>query len=161
MIRKGTIEDLPRLEAIARAVARGLHAEGIDQWSETYPAAADFLRDVRAEGLLVWEETGMIRGSLSLLPDTDEVYRTISWPEGRALVIHRVMVDPVFRKSGIGGALLDEAVRIARSQGFALLKVDTHPDNARMRRFLGKAGFSEVGWLEAIHRVAYAKPLQE
>lgn len=161
MIRRGTAEDALRLDAIARAVAKGLHAEGIDQWSDAYPSAADFRRDAEAGGLYVWEAEGTIHGSLSLLPDTEAVYRTIAWPEGLAFVIHRVMVDPACRKSGIGGTLLAEAVRIAREQGAVLLKVDTHPDNARMRRFLEKAGFREVGWLAAIHRVAYAKALEE
>ena len=161
MIRKGTAEDAGRLGEIARTVARGLHAEGIDQWSEVYPSAADFRRDAEAGGLFVWEEEGILRGSLSLLPDDDAAYRAIAWPEGFAFVIHRVMVDPVCRKTGIGAALLAEAVRTARCQGAVLLKVDTHPDNPRMRRFLEKAGFREVGWLASIHRVAYAKSLEE
>lgn len=161
MIRKGTIDDLPRLDELARIVARGLHADGIDQWSETYPAKTDFAKDLNREGLWVDEENGVVVGSLSLLPDVDEVYRILKWPEGSALVVHRIMVDPAFRRQGIGRRLMEHTVRLVKAEGFSAVKVDTHPDNKRMQAFLESFGFRKVGFLAPIFRVAYFLRLEE
>jgi ribosomal protein S18 acetylase RimI-like enzyme len=161
MIRKGTIDDLVRLDALARTVANGLHADGIEQWSDQYPAKKDFADDIGKQGLWVEEENGTVVGSLSLLPDCDEVYRILTWPPGDAWVIHRIMVDPAYRRRGIGTRLMEHAIHQTKAAGLTGIKVDTHPDNRRMQAFLESFGFFKVGYLPPIHRVAYFLRVKE
>ncbi|MCK7490803.1 MAG: hypothetical protein MZW92_02720 [Comamonadaceae bacterium] len=44
------------------------------------------------------EEEGVVAGSMSLLPENDPAYAAVSWTGTHALVMHRVMVDPLYRR---------------------------------------------------------------
>jgi len=155
MIRIAKTSDLVVLERIARAVADDLHRLGIDQWSATYPALANFASDLAKNALFVAVRDEKVVGSLSILPDTDEVYRSIPWQKAHSMVIHRVMVDPTVMHGGIGSEMLRFAIEKIKQSGFESIRIDTHPDNFRMKAFLEKFGFVRGGYLSAIHRIAY------
>jgi len=155
MIRKGCTEDLEGLNKIARAVAEDLHAHGIDQWSAVYPNRDHFGADLEKGGLYVLLADGILAGSVSILPENDPVYQTIPWKKTRSMVIHRMMVDPSRMGKGLGQALMAFAVAKCRESGVESIKVDTHPDNYRMKGLLQKFGFIPGGYLAAIHRDAF------
>jgi len=155
MIRTGKPEDATILDAIARRVADELHANGVDQWSSTYPGRREFTADAERDALFVDEEHGRIAGSISVLPENDPAYAAVSWAGKRSLVVHRLMVDPDLRRAGIGSALLLHAIALARGAGMDSVKVDTHPDNLRMRRLLERHGFVHRGHLPLIYREGF------
>ncbi len=160
MIRTGKLSDVPALDAIARRVADELHASGVDQWSAVYPGVKEFTSDAMKGALFVDEEDGLVAGSMSLLPENDPAYVAVSWHGSHALVMHRVMVDPIYRRQGIGAALFAFAIARARAAGADSLKVDTHPDNLRMRRLIERFGFVHRGHLPLIYREGYELPLK-
>jgi len=160
MIRTGDVKDVLILDAIARRVADELHGSGIDQWSATYPGVREFAADILRSGLFVSEEGRRIIGSISVLPENDPAYATVTWVGKKAFVVHRLMVDPDARCKGVGSALLTYAIRLAAEAGMDSVKVDTHPDNQRMRRLLMKHGFVPRGYLPLINRDAYELPLK-
>jgi GNAT superfamily N-acetyltransferase len=160
MIRTGKLTDVAALDAIARRVANELHASGVDQWSATYPGVKEFSSDALRGALYVDEEEGVIAGSMSLLPENDPAYVAVSWVGSHALVMHRVMVDPIFRRQGIGASLFAFAIEQAKAAGADSLKVDTHPDNRRMRNLIEKFGFVHRGHLPLIYREGYELPLR-
>lgn len=155
MIRKGRPEDLDRLDQIARAVAMDLHAHGIDQWSAVYPNRDHFLHDWQSDGLYVLVSGKTVLGSVSVLPENDPVYRSIPWKRERSMVIHRMMVDPSRIGKGYGDELMTFAVDLCRKSGCESIKVDTHPDNYRMKGLLRKYGFLPGGYLAEINRDAF------
>jgi GNAT superfamily N-acetyltransferase len=155
MIRKGDLADVGILDGIARRVAEELHASGVDQWSSTYPGAREFVADAVAGALHVDEIDGRIVGSISILPERDPAYDAVVWAGRRSLVVHRLMVDPSWRLRGVGTGLLAFAIATAKDAGADSLKVDTHPDNLRMRRLLESHGFIHRGHLPMINREAY------
>ncbi|HAQ57221.1 MAG TPA: hypothetical protein DCR44_07510 [Acholeplasmatales bacterium] len=160
MIRTGNLSDVLALDAIARRVADELHASGVDQWSATYPGVKEFTQDVRRGALYVDEEDGVVAGSMSLLPENDPAYGAVPWVGHHALVMHRVMVDPSYRRRGIGNTLFAFAIALSRKAGADSLKVDTHPDNLRMRKLIEKYGFIHRGHLPLIYREGYELPLE-
>lgn len=60
-------------------------------------------------------------------------------PEGRFGL--RVMVEPEARRTGIGTALYEEAVRLAREEGARELESSVREEHADSRRFAEKRGF--------------------
>lgn len=152
MIRLATINDLETLCCYARIVARDMHAHGIDQWSDTYPNYEAFLKDVKANALFVFEWEGNVVGSISLLPENDPFYHLLKWDKPTSLVIHRLLVHPAFRRQKIGYHLFQFAIEKAKKDGYEALKVDTHPDNYRMRSLILKMGFIERGYMPGFHR---------
>lgn len=160
MMRKANREDVPAVARLARLVAGDLHRLGIDQWSDVYPLAVHFEADVQKDGLYVFEEGGVLHGACAILPENDPPYRTIPFSIGEAIVIHRVMVEPTRMRGGIGKAMFSFADDLARQKNVPWIRVDTHPDNFRMRAFLEKAGFREVGYMASIHRIGYEKEVK-
>lgn len=157
MIRKATKADVPAVALLARSVAKDLHRQGVDQWSDVYPLAVHFEADVDKDGLYVYEQGNRIVGACAILPEADPPYRTIPFTIGEAIVLHRVMVDPDHMRQGIGKALFEFASEIARERRVPWIRVDTHPDNVRMRSFLRKEGFQEIGYMASIHRIGYER----
>jgi RimJ/RimL family protein N-acetyltransferase len=47
-----------------------------------------------------------------------------------------------------------------RETGLGSIKIDTHPDNYKMKAFLHKQGFVPIGYLAIIHRDAYELVLE-
>ncbi|MFH0993251.1 MAG: GNAT family N-acetyltransferase [bacterium] len=156
----GDPNDIIILDGIARRVANELHAIGVDQWSATYPSIREFTADIARSGLYIDEEAGRIVGSISVLPENDPAYAAVVWKGRKAFVVHRLMVDPDARLQGTGSALLEFAIGLAMDAGMDAVKVDTHPDNQRMRRLLVKHGFIPRGYLPSINRDAYERLLK-
>jgi GNAT superfamily N-acetyltransferase len=157
MMRLATESDIPAVALLARNVAYDLHRLGIDQWSDVYPLAVHFEADLARNGLYVYERNGRIEGACAILPEADPPYRTIPFQTGEAIVLHRVMVEPSVMRGGIGTTMFAFAERLAKERSIPWIRVDTHPDNFRMRNFLIKEGFQEVGYMPSIHRIGYEK----
>ena len=100
--------------------------------------------------------------SLSKLPDSGDEF-LMARVDGRVVGfagIHRlcgnmshvgevgIMVHPKHQNKGIGAALLEACIRIARKRDFERLEADTLAQNKAMMRIAGKAGFT----LEGIRR---------
>ncbi len=150
LFRRARVEDIDEIMRVvseARAFMRGL---GIDQWQDGYPERELLLEDIEIGQLYVFEEHGRVRAmaALSLLPEP--VYDAIdgAWRTGpgeRYLTIHRMALDDASRGKGLAGAMALEAERLARENGCASVRADTHRGNAAMRRFLQKRGFENCG----------------
>ena len=159
MIRHATVADLDDIHQLGRLVTENLHSLGIDQWSASYPLRSHFEKDLNQSGLFVYEEEGVILGAMALLPEHDPPYLTIPFSEGKSYVIHRIMVRPDLMRQQIGKQLFSFAFDYAKKQGAEWMKIDTHPDNFRMRSFLEKSGFRYVGYMPSIHRFGYEHAL--
>lgn len=155
MIRTANNDDLRVLSCFARIVAREMQQKGIQQWSNLYPALQDFEKDMSHNALYVIENDNGLIGSITLLPENDPYYRLLSWKTYKALVIHRLMILPAFRGNKLGTMLFQFAIDKAKSEGYDGIKVDTHPDNFRMRGLIKSMGFYEVGYMPVFNRIGY------
>lgn len=64
---------------------------------------------------------------------------------GPYAAIHRCAVDPAERGRGLIGELFRFACDKAAAEGMASMRIDTHADNAPMRRAVEKFGFTFCG----------------
>jgi GNAT superfamily N-acetyltransferase len=85
----------------------------------------------------VAEDEGAVVGFLSLI-----FYKTFFHRGGTAL-INELVVDRAHRDRGIGGALIEAAVREARARGMDEIEVGTERENAAAQRFYHRHGFDE------------------
>ncbi len=162
MILRATIQDLIEIDLLAKEVIQDMGKAKIPQWKEGYPAYNDFLKDFEANGLYVYKEKQQIKGSITILEENEPAYKTIdSWQKEKSIVIHRLLVDPNARKQGIAQKLLSFAIKIAKENNYESIKIDTHIENYKMRKFLEKNGFKELEYLEIIDRLAYEKVLED
>jgi len=161
MIRKATENDPITLDQLARKVADNLHRIGIDQWSGVYPNQANFQSDLQKGGLFVYVKGDHIVASISILEALDEVYLSIPWKKSHSAAIHRLMVDPNHMHEGIGTELMRFAIDHIKASGYESIKVDTHPDNFRMKSLLIRFGFVPSGYLVPINRDAFELVFEE
>jgi ribosomal protein S18 acetylase RimI-like enzyme len=145
-VREGRIEDVISVMALVRRVVPLMRASGNLQWDAHYPNAAVFERDVAQEQLWVVEDEGQIAGFEAITTDQEPEYAEVGWDTTeRAVVVHRLAVDPVFRGKGIAMALMLQAEVEARKRRIAILRVDTNTQNEATQRLFPKLGYSLAG----------------
>ena len=83
---------------------------------------------------LVAEEEGRIVGTCGVKAD-----------DPKSAILRRLFVDPGYRKRGIGGRLLQEALAFCRQKGFREVVIRTADSMEEAIRLCTDAGFQEEG----------------
>ena len=142
-IRPATIADLPRILEIyedARAFMR--RTGNPNQWFHTHPADSILRDDISKRQLYVCEQDGTIAAVFAYIPGVDPTYLQIEdgqWLNNEPYgTIHRIAVAQ--QGQGLISQVFDWALQQCPN-----LRIDTHPDNAPMRRALEKYGFAYCG----------------
>ena len=147
--RKARVEDIEQIMRIAQDAKQYMKENKVDQWTENYPVAENFLSDIQQEVCYVWEENRVVYGMMALTFDGEEVYGGIqegNWnteePYG---TIHRFAVSKEARGKGIAQKLEQAAEEMCKQNEIFSLRVDTHRHNQTMRKFLEKRGYQFCG----------------
>lgn len=89
---------------------------------------------------------GEVAGFICLNYEEPEEYLGLNWSSNKkAMVIHRMAVNPNFRKTGIASKLVDFAEKLAVENNVSYLKSDTYSINSKMNLLLTKCGFIKIG----------------
>lgn len=155
MIRNALETDLIDITNLARTVARDMHQNEIDQWSSTYPSYDNFQYDLEKNSLFVFMQDAKIVGSITILPENDPFYKELIWEGKKAYVVHRLMIEPSQMRHHIGKTLFLYAIEHAKKSGCDSVKVDTHPDNYKMKNLILSLGFKEKGYIKGMNRIGY------
>lgn len=166
LIRPATAQDIPRmLQLVAQAQAY-FCAAGIDQWQDGYPNAAVLQADIAKGASYIIEENGCILATFMAGCEEDPNYahidgawRTHTMPYA---VLHRIAVEENAKGKGVAAQAVAFACRLAQAQQVGSVRVDTHAQNASMRRMLEKNGFVLCGHItlqSGAPRVAYERLL--
>lgn len=162
MIRLAEEKDLKQLDLLAVSVIENMKKDNIPQWTLNYPRFEHFAKDITTKSLILYEEDNQILGCMAILPENDPPYKTInSWIKDHSIVIHRVLVSPTLQGKGIAKKMLDYAVNYGITFKYASIKIDTHLENYKMRKFLKKNGFIEGDYIEVMDRIAYELVLED
>jgi ribosomal protein S18 acetylase RimI-like enzyme len=154
-------KDLDKIDRLAVLNIQDMKDAKISQWTLDYPRKKHYIEDVERNGLYVYKLNGIIIGVMTLLKENDAPYKTIdTWMKHNSLVIHRVLVDPKYRNQKVAQKLFNFAYELGIEGKYESIKIDTHLENYKMRRFLLKNDFQEIGYLKVIDRIAYEKILK-
>ena len=145
-IRLATQNDLPALMALVRRVVPLMLATGNRQWDDGYPNESVFERDIALAQLWIAEAEDGIAGVAALTMDQEPEYEQADWDmSAKALVVHRLAVDPAFRGAGVASALMHKAEEVAGERSSAVVRVDTNTENAATQRLFPKLGYRFAG----------------
>ena len=171
IFRKTTEADIARVTEIFDGARETMHARGIDQWTDGYPAESDIRADI-ADGIsyVLCEDDGTVSATCAVLLGGEVTYTEIAggaWltdstdDENTTYVaVHRVATDKNCRGRGLASRLLTEAAVIGRRAGKISLRIDTHRDNKPMQGMLARNGLTlcgEITLLSGAKRNAYEK----
>ena len=139
------LEDMCRITDEAKAQLKRL---GLDQWQKGYPNREVWESDIETGITWLAVEDGKVLGAFAFQTDPDPSYAVIdgAWlTNGAYASMHRVCVSDDSKGKGVAGAMFRHGFAMAKEQGFASLRIDTHPENKPMQRALEKAGFTRCG----------------
>jgi len=147
LIRLAESKDVPVVMGIVARCVRDLLAQGIDQWDEVYPDEETLREDVQSGSLFVAEQEGKIVGAVALNDEQPEQYRAVPWRchDDRALVVHRLCVDPDHQRHGIGRRIMEFAETQARRHGFRSIRLEVYPTAAAAVTLYVRLGYIRVG----------------
>lgn len=145
-IRLATPDDLPALMALVGRVVPLMLAAGNRQWDERYPNESVFQRDIALAQLWVAETEDGLAGIAALTMDQEPEYAQAQWDmSAKALVVHRLAVDPAFQGRGAAAALMQKAEEVAFDRGLAVVRVDTNTKNEATQRLFPRLGYRLAG----------------
>src|SRR6056297_3444320 len=106
MIRKAHLKDLNTLDQLAEHAIIDMQDHHIPQWTITYPRGPHFEKDCLREELYVVVRQRQIVGCAVIQIEQETAYKEINtWQSPNSLVMHRVVVDPVFHHQGVATEL--------------------------------------------------------
>lgn len=146
MIRKASLNDVNNIMDIIKSTVSEMKTYNNTQWDENYPQAIDFIEDVESGDLYVQDEDGQIKGFICVNYVEPIEYEDLSWEsKDKAMVIHRMAVNPNYRQQGIATKLMNFAEKLALKNNVVYLKTDTYSINTKMNSLFKKCGFNLVG----------------
>jgi ribosomal protein S18 acetylase RimI-like enzyme len=145
-ITPATVADAAAIAAVRVAAADRLTQDfGDGHWS-AHTNEASVLRDIAASRVLVAGDRGEIVGTLTLQTKKpwaiDLAYFTSC---AKVLYLINMAVAPDRQRTGVGRALLAEALAVARSIPVDAIRLDAYESEAGAAGFYRKCGYTEVG----------------
>ena len=159
--------DLPQILRLVEQAQRFLAACGVDQWQDGFPTADVLRQDITCRQGYVVTVDGIVSAFVCLSLEPEEAYahpiRGGFRLSGPYATIHRTAVDDACRGRGLSHILFSVCQREAAAAGKTVLRIDTHPDNARMRHIIRREGFTECAEIRMGNgtvRIVYEKQLE-
>jgi len=127
-LKTGQLESAMKL--VGNAIEE-MRKNGIDQWDEIYPSAADLAEDIVAGHAFGLFEDSELAGYVALNENESAEYGAVQWnhADDKRLVIHRLCVDPKYQGKGNAKKLLSFAERHGTEKGYALIRLDAFRQN--------------------------------
>jgi len=145
-IRLALLQDIPKIMQLVSKVVPLMRASGNFQWGDDYPNPEVFTKDIAIGQLWVAEIEKNIAGISAITTDQDPEYADAGWDiNEKAIVTHRLAVDPDCQGMGIAKALMEQAEHVARSRDISILRVDTNSENMATRALFPKLGYQFSG----------------
>ena len=165
IIRPATTADIPALLNLLKRIVPLMHEAGNFQWDDHYPNETVFGQDIAKRQLWVADIDGQLAGVAALTEDQEPEYAQVGFNlSQRAIVTHRLAVDPAFRGQGVAVSLLTQAEQLALERGIAFLRIDTNSENQITQKLFPKLGYQyageiTLGFRPGLRFLAYEKTL--
>ena len=145
-IRLAVTEDIPQIMQLVKKVVPLMRAAGNFQWGDDYPNPEVFAKDITIGQLWVAELENQVVGVSAITTDQDPEYTDAGWDiTEKAIVTHRLAVDPDCQGKGIAKALMQQAEEVAKANGINILRVDTNSKNKATQALFPKLGYTFSG----------------
>jgi len=142
IIKQAREGDAPVIEGILLEAVNRLIRTGEPLWDADEVKWDSLSRDYDISDFYIAYLDGVPAGCMALT-DHDPFF----WPEvnkGEALIIHKLAVTDLARKTGAADALIDFSKAQASARGAATVRLDTHALRPRLRAFYERHGFEYI-----------------
>ena len=154
VIRQASEDDLEVLVQLYQATQRWLASKGTDQWAaNTEDKTRNRLaRSIERRECNIADIGGRTVGMITVDEYADPEFWIADDEPGRALYVHRMVVDRSASGRNVGARLLEWADGLAEASGKEWLRLDAWSTNAPLHAYYRRQGFSPVRVLNLSHR---------
>ena len=147
IIRKANKSDLDNIMLMYKSCVKGMHANDIDQWDETYPNTGVIMEDLIAQTYFVAIENNIIIGGINIDQNQDKTYLEINWKDksDSFLVVHRLGVKEEYWNKKIGKDLMLFTEKLVIERRMKSIRLDTYSGNPKAMEFYRRLGYTELG----------------
>ena len=156
MFRYAEYDDIEVIMSIVAKTITLMKKEGNPQWNEDYPTKEVFINDIESHSLYIYETLditthyeSVVAAAFICINDICPIeYSTVDWSKDiteEATYVHRLAIDPAYRRMGIGKALLTFADDMAKYERTDYLRSDTNSMNRGMNALFEKCGYTKRG----------------
>jgi len=138
-IRQATPADARAIHQLLLEAAAWVDALGVVMWEAGELEFDAIAREVAAGQFYVAEVDGQRAGAIRF--QTEDLLFWPDIPQESSAFVHRLVVGRTFKGAGVSTALLEWAVRHARSMGKAWLRLDCDNDRPKLKTLYERFGF--------------------
>ena len=146
MLRRAAIQDLDKIMYIVDEVKEEMRQEGSDQFDDTYPTEEHFRDDIENGHLYIRSIGTNIAGIICI--NNKEIINSshLNWSKCTpCTAFYRLIVNKLYRRSGIGKELVLLAEDISRRHRLNYVKAATYELNKSMISLFEKLNYRFVG----------------
>jgi predicted amidohydrolase/GNAT superfamily N-acetyltransferase len=142
-IEKGDLSNLEKLFKIYLNGKQELERNSIYQWTNNYPTISIIESDLRKGVLYTLKNNDEILGAINISEEQEAEYESIQWEynDSKALVIHRLVIDPIHQRKGYAQKLMDFAENFAKENDYTSIRLDAYSQNESVIEFYKKRGY--------------------
>jgi len=145
-IKQANQQDLPQVMDLIRSCVRRMEAQGIHQWDEIYPDRTSLADDIERGELYLLGNEHRIYGIVALNEFQEPAYQDVPWQfSGKALVVHRLAIDPLAQGKGHARELMHFVGEFARKREYATIRLDAFERNPRAVLLYQQLGYRRAG----------------
>jgi ribosomal protein S18 acetylase RimI-like enzyme len=145
-IRPAYSEELEEVLALVKAAIQHMENQGIHQWDDIYPDRSTLLADLHSGHIHLAVMHDHIVGMIAINEDQSPEYRTVRWKyPGRALVVHRLTIDPFHERQGLASQLMRFAEGLAAARGYDTIRLDAFTKNLGAVALYEHLGYRKAG----------------
>lgn len=145
--RKAVLSDLDEICIVVSNAIKEMEKDNIFQWDELYPTREFFIKDIESGGLYVGKADNKIVSFFVINQHYEEEYNTVKWtfPEKSFYVIHRLCVNPIYQRSGIGKQTIKFIEEELSGMGIEAIRLDVYSNNPYAVRLYESMNFKKAG----------------
>ncbi|WP_412523870.1 GNAT family N-acetyltransferase [Clostridium sp. JS66] len=152
-MRKAVMEDIKDIMEIIKGTIAEMRTYNNTQWDENYPQEKDFVNDIQSGELYAAEREGKLVGFVCINKIEPAEYDGLNWSlKEDCMIVHRMAVDPNYRRNGIGTELMKFADELALANNIRYLKTDTYSINTKMNALFKKCNYDLIGEMSFLGR---------
>lgn len=148
---KADIDELARLyDDLNDYLASGINYPG---WKKgLYPIRQDATNGIEKGELYVARQSDKIIGSIILNHKAETGYHKVNWmidaDYSDILVVHTLVVHPLYLKNGIGKKLMEFAIELAKNEHMKSIRLDVYEKNTPAIKLYESCGFLYVATVD-------------
>lgn len=147
VFRKALFSDLDEICLVVSYAIKEMEKNNIFQWDRLYPTREFFIKDIEGGGLYVGESDNKIVSFFVINQHYEEEYNTVNWtyPEKNFYVVHRLCVNPIYQRKGIGKQTVKFIEEVLSGMGIEAIRLDVYGKNPYAIRLYESMDFKKVG----------------